>query len=307
MKIYLSNLNESWIVDRFRKEWYSNNLDISTKFISRSTIIWIISPWTWKNISKKYLESKKVICSIHHIDFAKFTKLEENNFYARDYYVDTYHVFSYKTKTQLEKLTKKNIYVLPYWINNKIWYEKVNKLDLRKKYSFNQNDFLVGSFQRDTEGSDLISPKLIKGPDIFLEITRKIIKNNPNLKIVLTGKRRNYVIKGLKEYNIPFSYFEMVNNRTLNELYNVLDLYLVTSRVEGGPQAILECGISKVPILSTDVGVASEILHKKSIFEPKNFFNAETNTEFAYQKCKELVIPDGMKPYREMFTELNEN
>ena len=27
----------------------------------------------------------------------------------------------------------------------------------------------------------------------------------------------------------------------VNKLYNILDLYLVTSRVEGGPQAILEC------------------------------------------------------------------
>ena len=33
---------------------------------------------------------------------------------------------------------------------------------------------LVGSFQRDTEGSDLISPKLIKGPDIFIEIVKNM-------------------------------------------------------------------------------------------------------------------------------------
>ena len=26
---------------------------------------------------------------------------------------------------------------------------------------------LIGSFQRDTEGHDMISPKLVKGPDIF--------------------------------------------------------------------------------------------------------------------------------------------
>ena len=42
----------------------------------------------------------------------------------------------------------------------------------------------------------------------------------------------------------------------VNKLYNILDLYLVTSRIEGGPQAILECALTKTPILSTDVGVA---------------------------------------------------
>ena len=31
MKVYLSNINESWVVDRFRDDWYKENLDISTE------------------------------------------------------------------------------------------------------------------------------------------------------------------------------------------------------------------------------------------------------------------------------------
>ena len=57
----------------------------------------------------------------------------------------------------------------------------------------------------------------------------------------------------------------------VNKLYNILDLYLVTSRVEGGPQAIPECGITKTPIISTNVGVASEILHESSIFNGTSY------------------------------------
>ena len=63
----------------------------------------------------------------------------------------------------------------------------------------------------------------------------------------------------------------MVDFETLNKLYNTLDLYLVTSRYEGGPQAILECLVTKTPILSTRVGIASEILNEKSIFNMDNF------------------------------------
>ena len=40
----------------------------------------------------------------------------------------------------------------------------------------------------------------------------------------------------------------MVNPSKLNELYNILDLYLVTSRIEGGPQAIMEASITRTPI-----------------------------------------------------------
>ena len=53
MKIYLSKINESWIIDRVRKEWYENNKDISTKFIKKADVIWIISPWLWSKIPKK--------------------------------------------------------------------------------------------------------------------------------------------------------------------------------------------------------------------------------------------------------------
>ena len=102
-------------------------------------------------------------------------------------------------------------------------------------------------------------------------------KDNKNLKVVLAGKRRGYLIDRLTNANVPFKYFEMVDSNKLNKLYNILDLYIVSSRIEGGPQAILECSITKTPIISTDVGVASEILHKTSLYDARNFNKATTN------------------------------
>ena len=52
----------------------------------------------------------------------------------------------------------------------------------------------------------------------------------------------------------------MADSKTINDLYNIFDLYIVSSRIEGGPQAIMEAAYTKTPIVSTDVGVASEIL-----------------------------------------------
>jgi len=72
MKIYINSPKESWVVDRFVKEWKENNKNISTNLLSKADLIWIISPWTWEKISKKHLSSKKVICTIHHIDDKKF-------------------------------------------------------------------------------------------------------------------------------------------------------------------------------------------------------------------------------------------
>ena len=60
--------------------------------------------------------------------------------------------------------------------------------------------------------------------------------NNANLKVLLAGKRRQYVINELERHGIPYAYFKMASIKDLNELYNILDLYVVSSRLEGGPK-----------------------------------------------------------------------
>jgi len=307
MKVFLSKINESWVVDRFRSDWYKHNIEISTNSIKNADIIWIISPWIWKKIKSKYLKEKKVVCSVYHIDFDQFTEDDRKEFYNRDQYVDVYHVISKKTLFQLRKLTNKTIVDIPFWVDQSLFYEILNKTELRRKYNLNEQDYLIGSFQRDTEGSDLVSPKLIKGPDIFLDIVSEMYTKNKNLKVILTGKRRNYLINNFKKNGIPFHYYEMIEYSKLNELYNILDLYLVTSRLEGGPQAILECAISKTPILSTDVGVAPEILSRESIFKVNEFNLAKVNVEYAYKNSLKFTIPIGMISYINMFREVYES
>ena len=306
MKIYTNKINESWIIDRVIDEWISNNNEITSERIQDADIVWIISNWTWKKIRIKYLKEKKVVASIYHIDFDNFNKKDEKNFYKMDQYVDLYHVISLKTKEQLKRLTNKKIISIPFWVNQKNLFYIENKSSLRKKYGFSEDDYIIGSFQRDTEGSDLVSPKLIKGPDIFIDLVNRL-NNNQNIRILLTGTRRQYVINKLKELGINYKYFEMVQIDQLNEFYNILDLYLVSSRLEGGPQAVLECAVTKTPIISTDVGVASEILHPNSIYSLETFENAKPMVEYAYENSKKYTLPDGMKNFIDMFRDIYES
>lgn len=307
MKIYSNQVRESWIIDRVNEEWAENNIDIYTSKIKHADIIWIIANWVWKKTPRKYLDNKKVVASIYHIDFDNFDNKQEKEFYELDQYVDRYHVISLKTKQQLLKLTDKKITSIPFWVNQKNWYQIENKIAIRESLGISPVDYLVGSFQRDTEGNDLKSPKLIKGPDIFIEIVKELNVKKDNLLVVLAGTRRQYVIEQLNNIGVKFVYFEMADINKLNELYNILDLYIVTSRLEGGPQAILECAVSKTPIISTNVGVAPEILYKDSIFEVKDFEKAIPNVDFAFKKSKEYIIPKGMEKFRDMFREVYEN
>jgi glycosyltransferase involved in cell wall biosynthesis len=300
--IYLNSAKESWVVDRFRNEWYKYNKDISTRFISRSQIVWLIAPWTWEKLNVEYLNSRKIICTIHHIDTEKFDRNEEDNFYARDKYVNIYHAISKKTENQIKLLTNKPIVTIPFWVNQRIWFQINNKDKLLTKYGLNKNDYIVGSFQRDTEGSDLKSPKLSKGPDRLAKILIEMNQTRKNLHVLLAGKRRNYLIDILKDQNINYSYFEMAKFKNLNELYNCLNLYIVTSRVEGGPQAVVECASAQVPIISTDVGNASNILSDSSIFDMNSFNSASPDILHAKEKVEYLYMPKGFEQFRNLLT-----
>lgn len=306
MKIYLNSAKENWVVDRFINEWNEYNKSSQKGFLFNSHVIWIIAPWTWKKIPKRYLNSKKVVCTIHHIDEDKFNKKELDDFMLRDAYVDHYHVISKKTENQIKKLTTKPITVIPFWLNKKIWFEIADKTKIKKEYGLSKEEFLVGSFQRDTEGHDLMSPKLSKGPDQFFEIVKYLKSKKSNLKVILSGKRRNYLIDKLEKEDIKYSYFEMVSFEELNKLYNILDLYIVASRFEGGPQSIPECALLGVPIISTDVGIASEILDSSAIFNMSTYSKAVPNNNVAYKNIQKLIAPRGFDQFNRMFQDLNE-
>ncbi len=304
MKIFISNLNESWIVDRMKEEFSNYFPEIVTDDIKESDIIWIIAPWMWKKIPKKYLKSKTVVCSVHHLEEKDYSDKPLKEFNKRDKYVNFYHTISKKSKIEIQKLTSKKIVSIPFWINENIFFPIEEKSYLRSKYNLKEDSFIIGSFQRDTEGKDLKSPKLIKGPDRFVELAKFFSIKNKNLTVLLAGYRRQYLIKRLEEENIDYKYIEMVDFEILNELYNCLDLYIVSSRIEGGPQAILECGITKTPVISTDVGVASEILANESIFNMENYAEAKPNIEIALKNSTEYSLNSGMNRYLKMFEEV---
>ncbi|MFH0958689.1 MAG: glycosyltransferase [Pseudomonadota bacterium] len=148
---------------------------------------------------------------------------------------------------------------------------------LRNDYAIPADSYLIGSFQRDTEGNDLKSPKMVKGPDIFLEILTILRRRGLNFHVLLAGPRRQWLIGQLRSRQIPFTYvgqetqaddmnLNSLSRETLNILYNVLDLYVVSSRSEGGPHSILEAGASKCKTISSKVGLAPDLL------EPANMY-----------------------------------
>ena len=308
MKIYINKVNEDWIVDKLREDFIKHNKEFSTRYLKLSHILWIMSPWTFKLKNLNKISHKKILYTIHHLDLNNFDREE---FKMIENKVDFFHVISEQTYQTLRKFTNKKIYFIPWWVDDSKYYFIENKMELRQNFGFKNYEYLVGSFQRDTEGSDLVSPKLIKGPDIFIKIIREMFKINKNLKVVLAGHRRQYIINELEKNKIPYKYFQNLKDSDVNKLYNILDLYLVSSRLEGGPQAISECAVTRTPIISSKVGIAELLLDKKSIFEIDaevvNILNAKPNIEYAFNAVETLRIQNNMKRFESMFREIYES
>ena len=123
---------------------------------------------------------------------------------------------------------------------------------VRRQLKTAEDAYLIGNFHRDSEGDDLLRPKLVKGPDLFVEIVKILRQMGQNIHIVLAGPRRHWIRQQLQHNNIPFTFFgedtgarddksvNIQSKEMLNILYNILDLYIVSSRSEGGPQSIME-------------------------------------------------------------------
>ena len=316
MKVYMNNPNENWATDRIRADWYKQKPEISTENPEEADIIWIAAPWQWLALGEELLSSKKVLCTIHHLVPSKFNGQPYAEFVARDRFVDAYHVPNKYTAQFVSRFTNKPIHIIGYWIDFDSW-QPLDKSAARTALGIEEDKFVIGSFQRDTEGSDLVSPKLEKGPDLFCDYVEVYAKENSekvdgegkpapvDTLVLLGGWRRQYVINRLNESNIPHLYIEMAPEDKLKQMYAACDLYIVSSRHEGGPQALLEAPAMKVPIVSTRMGSAEFLLHHNCIVNiPKTYIPKPHEVQSCYDIVKEYDLSKHADKYEELLRSL---
>jgi glycosyltransferase involved in cell wall biosynthesis len=121
--------------------------------------------------------------------------------------------------------------------------------------------FVIGSFLKDGVGMDEgLEPKLLKGPDTLVAVVGQLREAIPDLSVLLTGPARGYVRSELKRLGVAHEHRLLTSRDELARAYAAVDVCLVTSRQEGGPKAVLEAMASGVPVVSTRVGQAAELV-----------------------------------------------
>jgi glycosyltransferase involved in cell wall biosynthesis len=135
------------------------------------------------------------------------------------------------------------------------------RAEARRMLGLPADAFVVGSFQKDGVGwEEGLEPKLIKGPDVLVSTLAEVHRDVPELHALVSGPARGYVKAQLDELGVPSVHRFVARYPEVGELYAALDAYVVTSRQEGGPKGVLEAMASGVPVVSTSVGQAADLV-----------------------------------------------
>jgi len=210
---------------------------------------------------KKPHKTTKVVLTWFHVvpndPRIRFAKVAQK-------YVEVIHTASTITRVKLIEIgiPEKKIAVVPLGVDLNIFkpVSVEEKQKIREEIGIPKDKIVIGSFQKDGAGwGEGLEPKWVKGPDIFVKVVEKL-KKDYDIFILLLGPARGYVKRELDKRGIPYKHIFLKNYLEISNYYNALDLYLVTSREEGGPKAVLEAMATGIPLVSTKVGMAADVI-----------------------------------------------
>lgn len=206
---------------------------------------------------KKTVRCKKIFITIH--DELSENKLSRRALSLMLDRVDIIFSTGYGLANQLSKLTSKKIVVQPSGIQS-IFFEKYPR-------SFQKKMLQV-----------IVVANLVekKNLDLLIEIAMELF--NLNFIVVGDGPKKNHLNKRIKDLNLPnIQILGYKNSDELHMLYYESDIFLLTSKREGTPTAMLEAMACGLPIVTSNVGGVESILGKHNFIaqtnDKKNFIN----------------------------------
>ncbi len=240
-------------------------------------IIHSVSWLALAQIPEQLLEGKRIICHapgepLRYYHLPHYSPVAQK--------IGLWVAQSTQAEQQLTHIGKQN-FLIPYTVDTAVFYpippDNPKLLAFRTKWNIPTDAYLIGNFHRDSEQKKLSSPKLVKGPDIFAEMIHGLQAHGVPVHVILAGPRRHWMRARLDALQIPYTYIgriiegddfsdNVLSQSELNLLYNLLNVYLISSRSEGGPRAVLEAAAARCKIISTPVGLALDVLAPDCIY-----------------------------------------
>jgi len=265
VRIAIQSQGAGWVIDQIKSDFQKLTRHKVVKLNENPDVCWCLNLFGFSSLLPQIPKGCISVVHAHHVDICGLNSYDFKAYNQAKVCVVPNQITE---KIMHEKLSIP-VCRLPYWVSTACMQPSDDKVVKELKDELGGGSIIIGSFQKDGNGTTGDTPKFTKNPDLFIDVVTKIAKKMP-IKVILAGYARNYVIKNLLNEKIDFIYKPRF--KSVFALYNVIDWYLVTSRYEGGPQAVLEAAYHKVNILSTPVGLAPEILHAECLCEDSKAF-----------------------------------
>jgi glycosyltransferase involved in cell wall biosynthesis len=126
---------------------------------------------------------------------------------------------------------------------------------IRERLGIADSALVVGFFAKKGSNDDDR-----KGTDVFAEALRLLHAKVPSVVAIIVGPGWQEMVKGFEREGIRCLWFPFIrDNAHLVPMYQALDTYWVTARVEGGPVPLLEAMSVGICCVTTPVGLAREV------------------------------------------------
>lgn len=266
-KKYLSELEQLGIKYYFLKKGSRRN--IFSGLISFKKILTEYSPdiihcHLFYAVFYSMFFSRKIVYTHHNI----MIKINRSVFRFFDCFIDTYVGICGVCYKMLKCHTNKPVVQ----INNAIDPERIKaKSGVTKRKKI--NIIMVGG--------------LIEQKNYFLALESMLYLKGYDYQLLIAGEGglRSDIENKILEYQLQDNVKLMGNISDINQFYSKGDIFLMTSKWEGLPIALIEASIRGIPVVVTDVGGCSEVVHNMQ----NGYVVDELSPELISKSLKKLI------------------
>lgn len=102
-----------------------------------------------------------------------------------------------------------------------------------------------------------------KHPEAIADVAALVVKKHPDAVFVIVGDGPlyDYMRSYVAELNLEKNFLLLGSRKDVPDILPAFDVFLLTSRSEGLPRAMLEALAVKIPVVATDVGGIAELVN----------------------------------------------